>query len=65
MSNYEITKGQPQGVAYFFLDILPISAWRWLWKCCFKKGVQYKNKQNNTKSLIFESNYERTDGVLS
>ena len=37
VTNFEIAKVQPQAVALHLLDFLPISAWRWLQKCCLQK----------------------------
>ena len=34
-NNFEIVKFQPQGVAQLLLNFLPISAQRYLQKCCF------------------------------
>ena len=39
VNNPQIAKVEPQGVALHLLDILQISAWRCLQKCCLQKSV--------------------------
>ena len=44
VNNFQIAKVQPQCVAWHLLDFLPISVWRFLWKCClWKTKCLWKN----------------------